>query len=161
MKKLICWLDENFEIAIISVMVTLITIFMTIQVVLRYCFANSLSWVEETVVFLNIWIAFLGLSYSMKKGTDMKMDFSYLLPKIPRLIVNWLSELVLLGFYIYMTKIGYTVVASMIATGQKSSAALIPLYLVYSSLMIGSALSILRYFQKVYLRFSKKRKQRG
>ena len=161
MRKIICWLDKNFEVAVIGLLVMAITILMAVQVVMRYCFANSLSWVEETVVYFNIWIAFLGFSCAMKHNSDLKIDFTYILPKTPRLIVQWLSELILLGFYIYMVKIGFKVVASMIASGQKSTAALIPLYFVYSSIMVGSILAILRYFQKVYLRFSASKNQKG
>ena len=152
MKKIIRFLDNYLELLFISFAVVAISILMLIQVILRYCFSDSLSWVEETVVYLNVWIGFIGMSYSMKYGTDMRMDFVDMLPPLPRKIFRYLAELVFLFFYIYMAKIGFSVVGSMVARVQRSSAARIPLYVVYSSLLVGSIMAILRYAQKVWLR---------
>lgn len=152
MKKTIRFLDDHLELLFISFAVVAISVLMLVQVILRYCFSDSLSWVEETVVYLNVWIGFIGMSYSMKYGTDMRMDFVDMLPPLPRKIFRHLAELVFLFFYIYMAKIGFSVVGSMIVRVQRSSAARIPLYVVYASLMVGSLMAIFRYIQKVWRR---------
>ena len=162
MKAAISWLDKNIEIAIISFFIAIIATLMTLQVIMRYVFLNALPWVEEIVVYLNVWNAFLGCSYAMRHRCEMQVDFVKSLPKIPRRIIERIAEVILLLFYIYIVKAGWGVTMNFIATGQKSAAAQIPVYLVYSSFLIGSAGSILRYIQRLvseFITWNKARKE--
>ena len=159
MKKIISYLDKNLEIAFISIITALISILMFMQVILRYCFSTSIAWVEEVVVYMNIWIAFIGVGYSMKHGTDMKMDFSSVLPAKLNKVTQYISEIIFLLFYVMIARAGFIVIASMVARGQRSPAARIPLYVVYSALLVGALIAIARYIQKVYIRVAERKEK--
>lgn len=47
MKKLIHWLDEYLEISLCVALMSVMTVVIFVQVVMRYVFHNSLTWSEE------------------------------------------------------------------------------------------------------------------
>lgn len=153
MKKFLQWIDLHGEAAAIGVLVAGMSILMAIQVILRYVFHNSLSWVEEVVTYFHVWCGFIGLSYCIRHDADMRIDISGIIPKSVAKVLRWVSDLILMAFYLYMGVTGIGVVQSLMATGQKSPAAQIPTYIVYSSFMVGCFLALFRFAQKLILLF--------
>lgn len=47
MKKLIHWLDEYLEVSLCVALMSVMTVVIFVQVVMRYVFHNSLTWSEE------------------------------------------------------------------------------------------------------------------
>ncbi len=154
MKQFLHWLDENAEKFSMGLLLALMVILTAIQVVLRYFFKSSIVGVEEVVVYFNVWIGFLGCSYGMKFKNDMRVDLSSVLPHWLSVALRTVSDVILFVFYIYMVYVGRTVVGRLIRSGQKSPAARIPMYIVYSAFMVGCALAVFRYVQRVW-RFAK------
>ena len=157
MKKFMTWLDLHGEAAMIGTMVAAMSILMGMQVILRYVFQTSISWVEEVVVYFHIWCGFIGLSYCIRHNSDMRIDISNILPKKVASTLRWISDIILIAFYVYMAKAGVEVVLSLIQSGQKSPAAHIPMFLVYASIMVGCLLALLRFIQRI-IRLSLARK---
>ncbi|MDR3258769.1 MAG: TRAP transporter small permease [Fusobacteriaceae bacterium] len=151
MKKLLIWFDKYAEASVMGLLIFLMTIFMAIQIVLRYCFGNSLIWVEEVIVYFNVWIGFIGISYCVRYKCDMKIDASGIFPSTIAKYFRYISSIVLFIVYLYMGYIGIGVVKTLMRTGQRSPAAGIPMYFVYGSLMIGCLLSSFRFIQRFYL----------
>jgi TRAP-type C4-dicarboxylate transport system permease small subunit len=151
MKKLLLWLDKYAEASVMGVMILLTTIFMSVQIVLRYCFGNSLIWVEEVVVYFNVWIGFLGISYCVRYKNDMRIDVSAILPKNFAKILRFISDGILFLSYLYLGNTGIKVVRALMRTHQKSPAARIPMYFVYSALLVGCILATIRFLQRFYL----------
>ena len=151
MKKILRWLDQQGEAAVIGILVAGMSILMGIQVVLRYCFHNSLSWVEEVIVYFHVWCGFIGLSYCVRHNSDMRIDISGIIPKPVAKALRWISDIILMAFYLYMGLTGITVVQNLMASGQKSPASHIPMFVVYGSFMVGCFLALFRFVQKVVL----------
>jgi len=151
MKKTLLWLDRYAEASVMGLMLALITIFMAMQVILRYCFHSSLIWVEEVIVYFNVWIGFLGISYCVRYKSDMRIDVSGL---VPAAVSRWLrrgSDFILFVAYVYLGTVGIKVVGNFYRTDQRSPAARIPMFLVYGALLCGCVLATLRFLQRVYL----------
>ena len=145
------WLDDNFELVLISLALSAISIIMGMQVVMRYIFHNSLGWAEEICRYLFIYSAFLGFSYSTHKGLHLQLDFiPNVLPFMKKYFM-FFGDAVLFLFCIYMIKPGISVIQLLIRSGQTSPAMGIPMHYVYLSLMFGLVLSILRLIQKYTL----------
>ena len=72
--KLLKWLDDHLEEALIAIIICVIALLMMTQIILRTFFKASLSWSDETCRYLFIWAAALGISYSTQKGIHLRMD---------------------------------------------------------------------------------------
>lgn len=161
MKKIFKWLDLHGEAAAIGIMVAAMAILMMIQVVLRYCFHTGIRWVEEVVIYLNVWCGFIGISYCVRYNNDMRIDASSILPKSVAKLLKTVSDFVLFLFYIYLFKTGLVVVKNLMATGQRSPAAQIPMSVVYAAVMVGCLLASFRFIQRVVRWFLMRKKEKG
>lgn len=150
MKQFLYWLDENAEKFSMGLLLSLMVILTAVQVVLRYFFKSSIVGVEEVVVYFNVWIGFLGCSYGMKFKNDMRVDLSSVLPCWLAVFLRTVSDVILFVFYIYIAYVGHAVIGRLIRTGQRSPAARIPMYVVYSAFMVGCVLAVFRYLQRVW-----------
>ena len=65
--KIIRWLDDNLEEALLIALLVTMTLLMGLQVFSRYILNASLSWSEELTRYLFIWSGFLSISYCIKK----------------------------------------------------------------------------------------------
>ena len=146
--KLFAWLDKNFEKWFISGLLVLITLFSALQVVMRYCFSNALPWVEEVVVYMNVWMGFIGCSYAMQQDIALRVDFGPLLPQSVAGILKAVADVVSVGCYLFLCSVGYGIVSNVFSRGQASPAAEIPLWVLYASLLCGSALAVVRWLQR-------------
>ena len=72
--KILKWLDNNLEQAILLILLCGMTIVMGGQIIARYAFSASLSWSEELTRYLFIWCGFLSVSYCSKKCLSIKIE---------------------------------------------------------------------------------------
>ena len=119
------------------------------NVVLRYVFASGLTWSEELIRFLMIWISFIGISMATRRGEQLAVDIALVysgpaLSRAIRLVVNAISCVfsLLLAYY------GYLVVTTLSRSAQVSPAMGIPMYLVYLVIPISGVLLALRFAQR-------------
>lgn len=75
MKKLIKWLDVNFEAALMVVFFTMMIILITIQVVLRFVFKTGFSWGEEVARILFLWMSFSSFGYLTRNSRHVRVGF--------------------------------------------------------------------------------------
>lgn len=75
-------------------MVVLITIFVfivsigTVQIFMRYTPGiNALSWVDEIMRYMNIWLVLLASSIGVKHGSHLRMDY-FLIKLVPAKVVK-------------------------------------------------------------------------
>ncbi len=159
--KVLKWLDRYGEEVLISLLLAVIVLLMTIQVIMRYCFSNSLSWSEELSRYLFIWFTFLGISYSIRYNLHLKVDIIYnLLPKY-RPYLMAISDFLFLVYLLYMIEPGFRMLNTLKNTGQTSTAIKIPIYIVYASLLTGYLLAILRLAQKYLQKYKEGRQSDG
>ena len=75
MKKLIKWLDVNFEAVLMVVFFTMMIILITIQVVLRFVFKTGFSWGEEVARILFLWMSFSSFGYLTRNSRHVRVGF--------------------------------------------------------------------------------------
>jgi TRAP-type C4-dicarboxylate transport system permease small subunit len=155
MKTIILYIDKNFEKILISTLLVLITLLSTLQIIMRYCFLNALPWVEEVVIYMHVWIGFIGCSYAMQHDIALRVDFDSILPPKITQPLKHLADFITVCFYAFIVYIGFGITKDFFIRGYLSPAAQLPMYILYSSLMIGAALAILRWLQRVYLLISR------
>jgi TRAP-type C4-dicarboxylate transport system permease small subunit len=98
------------------------------NIVGRYFFHSSISWAEETMLFLMVGCVFLGSGPVAWSGRHIRMDvFVRMMPAKIRESLDLLSELVFLATAIMLVVFAWPTIRQLIAFDQRSLAADIPL----------------------------------
>ncbi|MEI4474112.1 TRAP transporter small permease [Frigidibacter sp. MR17.24] len=147
------WLDRYFEISIGVALMSSMTIILAIQVFMRYVMGASLYWSEELARYIFIWLIYLGISYSARQMTHIKVDAALgLFPLKLRPWVVFLGDMLFLGFALFIVWTSWTVVQRQMMLGQTSTAMQIPMWFVYSAPLVGFALTAIRQVQTLIWR---------
>lgn len=125
---------------VLAILLGVIVTVMFAQVFFRYVLNNSLSWSEEIVRFLFIWLTFLGAALNIRDRWHIGVDFFVnLLPKRWRRGIFLFDSIVLLLFLLFLSIGGWVWV--YYAKGASSSALGLPLHLIlYGALPVTSLL---------------------
>lgn len=154
--KVLKILDEKLELAISVVLMSLMTIIIFIQVIMRYVMKNSLSWSEELARYLFIWLIYIGISYGAKKMQHIKIEASLkLFPKKVRPIIVIIGDFLFFGFSLFIVYTSSIVVQRQIELGQVSPAMHIPIWIVYAAPLVGFVLTSIRQAQVIIYRVKK------
>jgi TRAP-type C4-dicarboxylate transport system permease small subunit len=116
----------------------------------RYFFHSSISWAEETMLFLMVGCVFLGCGPVAWSGRHIRMDvFVRLMPAKFRQFLDLLSELVFVVTSIVLVTFAWPTIRQLEAFDQRSLAADIPLVIPQAMIPIG--LSIMAFLVAVRL----------
>ena len=146
--KLLKWLDNYLEEALMVLLLFGIALVMILQVVTRYVFNYSMSWSDELVRFFLVWSCFLSVSFCVKKRISIKIDS--LLHALPEKGKPWLRavrHLIILIFSILMIPFAVTFIRQAMASGATSAAMEIPMYWIQSAPLVGFVLLAVRCLQ--------------
>jgi TRAP-type C4-dicarboxylate transport system permease small subunit len=74
----------------------------------RYVMNNTPTWVEQSSLLLMSYIAFLGAAVGVRRNTHLSIDFiREAFPVVPREIMRYLADLVVMVFGCFMAWEGY------------------------------------------------------
>lgn len=158
--KVLKWLDEHFEEALIAVIICVISCLMMMQIILRSFFHSSLPWSDEACRYLFIWAGALGIPFATRKEAHLRMD---ILPNLIKPLEKPLlvfCDIALLVVAVIMILPGQGVLVQLAKMNQTSAAMNIPMYFIYASMWIGLILTILRIVEK-YIKLLVKCIQKG
>jgi TRAP-type C4-dicarboxylate transport system permease small subunit len=146
--KILKWLDENFEKYICIILMSVMTLVIFLQFVMRRGFNNSLTWSEELARYLFIWLIYIGISYGAKMKSHIKLEaFIIKLPIKLQPYFVLLAEVLFLGFAAFIVYTSFGVVKRQVDLGQTSPAIGIPMSVVYAAPTVGFALASIRQIQ--------------
>ena len=153
MKKLLKWLDENLEMSISIVLISVMTLLIFVQVIMRYVFKSSLSWSEELARYIFIWLIYFGVSYGAKIRKHIRIDaFVALFPKPIRKYLPLVGDILFFAFAVFIVRTSFSMVMKQAMLGQTSPAMRIPLTIVYAAPMVGFTLTAIRQIQSILFR---------
>lgn len=154
--KLLKKLDENLEMYICIVLMSVMTILIFLQVVMRYVFQNSLTWSEEMARYIFIWLVYFGISYGARIRKHIKIEAALrLFPKKVRPIIVIIGDILFLVFAIYIVYGGGILVLKQFKLGQLSPAMHIPMWFLYSAPVVGFLFTAVRQIQAIIYRIGK------
>lgn len=129
MKLFLKIFDRTLGISVTMIYATL-TILAFAQVLMRYVFGGALSWSEEAVRFLFIWLSFIGFSITMQRGGHISVQFIVdLFPKSFRREFLIFADVCMLTFVIFFILKGTLV--SKVTMANLSPAMHIPMGYIY------------------------------
>lgn len=145
--NLLKWLDDHLEGTLLVVLLSVTSILVFLQVIMRFVFQNSLTWSEELARYLFIWMIYIGVSYGIKKRSHLTVDvLDALLEPRGRYISNIIVDVVLILFMGLMTYYGFNIV---LRAARLSAALSIPMRYVYLAPVTGFSLSLIRLIQNI------------
>lgn len=151
--KILKALDEKLELSICILLMSLMTIIIFIQVIMRYVMANSLVWSEELARYLFIWLIYMGISYGAKIMKHIKIEAALgMFPKKTRPVVVILGDILFLGFSLFIAYTAFIVVQKQLVLGQTSPAMQMPMWVIYAAPMVGFSLTAIRQIQTILYR---------
>ena len=81
--------------------------------------------------------------------------FKNMLPRVPRKVVEWFSELCTVGCYIFLVVMSAAFIQKNSVLGQRSASLGIPIYYIYYVLLLGFSLALLEEIYVIYKRCRK------
>jgi TRAP-type C4-dicarboxylate transport system permease small subunit len=143
------WLNERFEETIMVVLLAAISCVMMAQIIAR-TFFTSMPWPEEFCRYCYIWTVFLSLGYTIRKKNMLKVGILMdLLPIKLRKSIEIVVNLMMLTIFAIMFRYAVIYTGKIKATGQISPAMHIPMWIMYTSTIVGFALAVIRMIQEI------------
>lgn len=151
--KVVKWLDAHLEEFLLVILLVVIACVSLLQVIIRKVpWVPSLTWAEEFCRFCWIWSVFLSLPYTIRMGNMLRVGV--LLDAMPNLIrktINILVDIVTTSCMALLAYHSVAVVSGIRASGEASPAMLWPMWIVYSVMLIGFVLAVLRGIQQIVI----------
>lgn len=125
------------------------TILVFIGVVSRFIFNFSFTWIEEITQYIMLWMVFIGAVLCVKKNEHVTVDVIYsIIPKGYKKALSAGLYIVSACFLCWFAYVALTLVLSVKTNYQVSvSMTWLPIYLVYLSAPVGSALMAFEFFK--------------
>lgn len=101
MKKVLKWLDVNFEPLLIAVLFTALILLITIQVILRLSPLAGFSWGEEISRFMFVWLMYFSFSYATRNNRHIRVSFFVKkLPESAQKVILFICDILFLIFQV-------------------------------------------------------------
>ena len=128
--KIIKWLNEYFEEAVMILLLSIMTLVMGAQIVARYLFNYSISWTEELTRYLFVWSGFLSIGFAARNSIAIRIDqfisaFSFKTKTII-LCIDYIVEAMFFG---YLIPTSVTAFHKVLASGRTSTAMEMPMWI--------------------------------
>ena len=140
-RKLDQWLLK-LENALAGVFYVAMMVIVLVGVVMRYVLKASNLYGEEMSRYLMVACVYIGIAAGCRKRVHLNVTmFVNLLPEKIRWFVNLIVRAVVVAVYAFMTYQGVIMVRQMASFGQVSPAMRLPLWIMYTVITLGFALS--------------------
>ena len=151
--RVLKWLDDSFEEALLVVLLVLISCVELAQVLIRNVpFIPALTWAEEFCRFCWIWSVFISLPYTIRKSSMLRVSvLADLLPRMIRRGANIAVDVITAACMLLLGWHSIIVVKSIMTSGETTPAMLWPMWIIYSVLLLGFFGGTIRALQQVYL----------
>ena len=141
-------LDEKFEAILGAILLAFIVLLISVQVVMRYVFQNSLSWSEELVVWTFIWFIWIGVALAFKERKHVKVTFFQdLLPGKLKYYLEVLVDVLIVVFLLIISYQSFKLMSLPYVLSQNSVVLNTPIVVMYASAPVGALLSVFRIVQ--------------
>jgi C4-dicarboxylate transporter DctQ subunit len=139
---------DKFERGFNAFVLILSTLILFINVILRYFFSASTSWAEELTRYLIIWISFVGGSICVKHNDHVCVDLiHHLLPAKAKTVLIMITQWIASVFMAVLAYYSWKIMMFNFSTGQISPTLMVPMWIIYLSIVLGSILMAIRFFE--------------
>lgn len=138
MKARSAFIGQGLEYLCAALLIVIVAIVFA-NVLGRYFFHAPLRWSDEIAQYLFLWLSYLGALAALIRGRHYSVpNLVEMLPRIPRLAVKTISDLIVLFMLILLVWYGWQLVDRL--SFQTSPALGMPVYYAYIALPLTAAL---------------------
>lgn len=139
----------------VAILMAFCAIIVFVQVVRRYVFGSVFKWAEEVAIFSVIWITFMASVLCLRDGEHTRIEvFINLFPHRIRKWIEIFDYLVCFGFMMLLCY--HSIELLKINGAFRTAASNIPMFVVYSSIMVSGILMIPYFCVLIYQKFKEK-----
>jgi C4-dicarboxylate transporter DctQ subunit len=145
MNKLLMRLN-NFEEYILAFLMPFMCIVIFASTFFRFTNLLVIPWAEELARYTMIWILFFGISAAAKRGEHFCVTaLVTLLPQTMQKAVIVLRMILMTGFTLFVARFCIFIMQNQMSMGQISPSLNWPMWTMYSAVLIGTGLMLIRY----------------
>ena len=127
------------------------------SVIMRYALKVPFTWGEEAARYLMIFAAMLAIGMGVREKSHLGVTiFTSLLPGRIQKVVNGLAQIVSLAIYMILTYLSWEFIIAQHKFGQLSAALKLPMYLVYSMMLLGFGFSCIETIYLIWKEYVRK-----
>lgn len=143
---------NNIEEYLLVISLVINVLLVSLQIIMRTGFRNSLTWSEELSRYIFIWQIWLGASIALKYDEHIRVTliFSFFKNKRVQAFIALIADLIWFSFCAYMIVNGKDLLVSMATRNAMSSGLRLPLVYVYSAFPVASCLVSIRLLGVLY-----------
>lgn len=157
--KIVSFLDKHLEEVLLAILLSVMTLMIFMQIVFRV-FGWPLSWTEELGRYMFIWMIYLGAASAIRKRKHISVELLDLFLKDNgKFVLNIISNVIFMIFAAILSYYSIPVVQRVAA--QLSPAVRLSMAIPYSSVLVGSALMLIRLIQDTIARFRERKEAVG
>lgn len=143
--KLLSILLARLEEFILVALFAFMAVMNFLNVVCRYCFANSFSFTEEVTITAFVWVSMVGIAVGYKRLAHLGMSFlADHMPKKVQPFMALLSMICSVVLILLLYKYGSEMVSNQIRLGSKTPALGMPMYIQGLSIPVGAVFCLIR-----------------
>ncbi len=148
--KIVLFIDKYLEEMLCAALLGIMTIVIFLQIIFRVV-DFPLSWTEEVGRYMFIWLIYIGAAGAVRKRKHISVDIlDLVLKEKGQFILSIISNLIFLAFSVILFINSVPVVERVLT--QLSPAIRMPMSIPYTSILVGSALLVLRLIQDTIAR---------
>lgn len=133
---------RSFLGAAVALLVGSIAVICLVEVILRYLFAASLAWYDETVGYLLVWLTFLGAVLAQSHEQHIGIaDLVARAPERARRSLAIASHLVIVGVHLVLLLYGWQLAIRF--PGERAITLPVPMGVVYGVIPVSAALMLM------------------
>lgn len=142
------FLEKNFELILLAIMLAVFTVLMFLNVVLRYTLGSGIVWGDELCRYCLVMSTFFSIPIWIRRRSGIRVDAVLsLLPKKIQSYLDVLVHLLLLGMLVFIFVSSLSVYQTIAASKQVSAAMRMPTSWLYGGASFGFFLAIVRTVQ--------------
>lgn len=151
MKKIVHWLDQNFEKYVCVVIFMVFTAVMIVNVFMRYVIGSAIPWASDLVLFMFVWFVWFAISFGFRNGAHVNVTAVVgLLPEKGQRIMSIVCYIIAFVGFCYVFINGCRLLVDDSVVGQYGLLIKYPLWSLYLATPVGSGLSLIRIGQCLY-----------
>jgi len=140
----------NLDIAVASVILTVLIVLTFLGVVWRYIFNNPFTWLEEVQTSCMVWIVFAAAGAAFRSGNHVAIEMIVdLMPAKMQKVMEWLISIVVVVVIGYLFKQSIGFIQVFIKSGRATSMLKIPYSAVYGIAIVSYIDMIISYFYSI------------
>lgn len=138
---------SNIEVALASVMLIILVVLTFTGVIMRYCFGNPFTWLEEIQLACMVWIVFAAAGSAFRYGGHVSIEIvADMLPGSVRKTVEVLISAVVVIVVVYFGMKSITYIQLFLRTGRGTPILKIPYAWIYGIVPVSCVLMLVNWF---------------